>query len=36
MLKTLAEILLGVVILGAIVIVICGMINIIKYTFFDD
>ena len=36
MLKILAEILLGVVMSGVIVLVICGMINIIKYTFFDD
>lgn len=36
MLKVLAEILLGVVMSGIIVLVICGMINVIKYTFFDD
>ena len=36
MLKTLAEILLGVVMSGVIVLVICGMINIIKYTLSND
>ena len=36
MLKTLAEILLGVVMSGVIVLVICGMINLVKYTLFDD
>ena len=36
MLKTLAEILLGVVMSGVIVLVICGMINIVKYTLSND
>ena len=36
MLKTLAEILLGVIMSGVIVLVICGMINLVKYTLFDD
>lgn len=36
MLKTLAEILLGVVMSGVIVIIICGMINIVKYTLSND
>ena len=36
MLKTLAEILLGVVMSGAIVLVICGMINLVKYTLSND
>ena len=36
MLKTLAEILLGVVMSGVIVLVICGMINLVKYTLSND
>ena len=36
MLKTLAEILLGVGMSGVIVLVICGMINIVKYTLSND
>ena len=36
MLKTLAEILLGVVMSGVIGLVICGMINIVKYTLSND
>ena len=36
MLKTLAEILLGVVMSGVVVLVICGMINIVKYTLSND
>ena len=36
MLKVLAEILLGVVMSGVIVLVICGMINIVKYTLSND
>ena len=36
MLKTLAEILLGVVMSGVIVLVICGMINIVTYTLSND
>lgn len=36
MLKILAEILLGVVMSGVIVLVICGMINIVKYTLSND
>ena len=36
MLKTLAEILLGVVMSSVIVLVICGMINLVKYTLSND